>query len=74
MIAIINTTPEEATATYSLQINDRLITKFQHRRSDGLGVCLIKAGLSVLQNRTEERVRHWLDWHNIVRKLEDGGK
>lgn len=42
MIAIINTDQRGADGRtlYRLQINDRLISEFWHKRPDGLGACL----------------------------------
>lgn len=42
MIAIINTGEQDSEGRYRyrLQINQRLISEFWHRRSDGLGECL----------------------------------
>jgi len=46
MIAIINTGERvgEGRYRYRLQINDKLITEFTHKQSDGLGECLRLAG------------------------------
>ena len=52
MIKIINKgggDPKDIMGTrwYEVWINDRFITSFQHKRSDGLGVCLNKASEAV---------------------------
>lgn len=45
MIAIINTgeRDDDGEHLYRLQINNKLISEFWHRRSDGLGECLRRA-------------------------------
>jgi hypothetical protein len=48
MIAIINTAERDAEGRtlYRLQINDRLINEFWHKRLDGLGACLRLAAIA----------------------------
>lgn len=38
---------EKGIQEYVIKINNKEICKFKHKRSDGLGVCLIKAGFAV---------------------------
>lgn len=48
MIAIINSDQRDADGRtlYRLQINDRLISEFWHKRLDGLGACLRLAAIA----------------------------
>ena len=57
MIAIVNiTNPAKPTGThrYSLRINRKVITEFDHEREDGLAVCLNKAAKAAEKARNEE--------------------
>ncbi len=52
MIAIVNVGPFDdpdpfGVRMYEVRINSELITTFQHRRSDGLGRCLLEASKAV---------------------------
>jgi hypothetical protein len=42
---------------YEVRINERVITRFTHRREDGLVKCLLAAAKAVEQARWEEAVR-----------------
>ena len=48
MIAIINRGgPDDGVCTYSVGINNRILTTFEHDRRDGLATCLRKAADAV---------------------------
>ena len=58
MIAIVNMgggdpTDIMGTRNYEVRINRDVIATFQHRRSDGLGVCLLKASKAVEKHKWE---------------------
>jgi len=58
MIAIVNVSPPGTHPgdfhTYELKINRRVITRFQHRRLDGLAQCLRAAADAVEESRAME--------------------
>ena len=52
MITIVNTGPHDledslGVRTYEIRINRDVVCKFEHKRSDGLGICLLKASQAV---------------------------
>lgn len=54
MIAIINRGgPDDGVCTYSVGINTRILTIFEHDRRDGLAACLRKAANAVDKIRLE---------------------
>lgn len=66
MIAIVNKgphVPEDPMGwrDYEVRINQDLITRFKHRRGDGLAVCLLKASEAVKQQREEEVAKRLID-------------
>ena len=69
MIAIVNIGPQTddpgGVRNYEVRINHDLIATFQHKRSDGLAVCLAKASEAVASqdSRMERRL---LDLFNKV--------
>ena len=62
MIKIINIGGDPlGECEYDLKINDELITKFKHNRTDGLAKCLQRAAEAAeLEGRlTEEQIKNW---------------
>ena len=62
MIAIVNLGPHRkadplGVRTYSLRINENEIVRFKHRRSDGLGACLLAAAKAVEKQKWETENR-----------------
>jgi hypothetical protein len=60
MIAIVNVTERPAETgphDYEVRINRQVITRFQHRREDGLAKCLRLAADAVDEAREKEFVR-----------------
>lgn len=55
MIAIVNISqgPAFGWQEYELRINDHIITRFKHRREDGLTVCLLKAAAAAEREACE---------------------
>ena len=56
MIAIVNVSPYSypfGIHKYEVRINQKIITKFEHRREQGLGVCLRLAADAVDKMRGE---------------------
>jgi len=56
MIAIVNTGPHDSedplgVRTYEIRINRDVICTFEHKRGDGLGVCLLKASQAVERDK-----------------------
>ena len=47
----------EGRRNYEVRINCKLITSFEHTRSDGLAVCLFKAAKAVAMNNPEEAAK-----------------
>lgn len=71
MINIVNMGPHDKNdpmgwRTYKISINSYVITTFQHKRSDGLEVCLLKAAKAVERQKLE-------DVANMVRKIREEG-
>jgi hypothetical protein len=65
MIAIVNVGPfddEDAGGIrdYEVRINSTVITTFQHKRSDGLAVCLEKASAAVRHDDYLKQVQYLL--------------
>ncbi len=59
MIAIVNMGGGDSenflgVRNYEVRINHEVITTFQHRRSDGLGVCLQKASRAVEKQKWDK--------------------
>jgi hypothetical protein len=57
MIAIVNVSIHDDPVginDYELRINAKVISKFQHRRADGLAVCLKKAAAAAEKAKWEK--------------------
>lgn len=66
MIAIVNIGPSDSedplgVRTYEIRINHDVICTFEHKRSDGLGVCLLKASQAVERDK-------WMKMDEIIEK------
>ena len=62
MIAIVNMGPHDAhdpmgERTYEVRINAEVICTFRHRRSDGLGACLLAASKAVERKKWQDAER-----------------
>ena len=62
MIAIVNMGPHDdkdamGVRTYEVRINADVICTFKHRRSDGLGRCLLEASKAVELDKWEQADR-----------------
>ena len=65
MIAIVNVGPHDdpdalGVRTYEVRINADVICTFRHRRSDGLGRCLLEASKAV-ERQKRGRIAGFLD-------------
>jgi hypothetical protein len=69
VIAIFNTKTKtkDGKTVYQVQINDDLICRFKHKRSDGLGICLLEASKAV------ERAK-WKDAQKLIEMCTKGEK
>lgn len=66
MIAIVNTGPHDSedplgVRTYEIRVNRDVICTFEHKRADGLGVCLYKASQAVERDK-------WMKMNEIIEK------
>lgn len=62
MIAIVNMGPHDLKApmgwrTYEVRINRDVIARFKHKRSDGLGKCLLEASKAIERQKWEDAAR-----------------
>ena len=62
MIAIVNMGPHDPKVpmgwrTYEVRINRDVIARFQHKRSDGLGKCLLEASKAIDRQKLEDAAR-----------------
>lgn len=62
MIAIVNMGPHDPKdplgwRTYEVRINADVVTTFRHKRSDGLGKCLLEASKAVERQKWETAAR-----------------
>lgn len=67
MIAIINIGSPDGNQDllglrkYEVRINDRLVTTFAHKQSDGLGRCLLEASKAVERDK----------WESLAKSMEN---
>jgi len=63
MIAIINQKKDkDDKALYWVQINNKFVCEFYHKREDGLGMCLLEASKAVEKSK----------WLNIIESFNHG--
>ena len=68
MIAIVNMGPHDPKSpmgwrTYEVRINHDVIARFQHKRADGLGKCLLEASKAIERQKWES-----IERMNVCRK------
>ena len=63
MIGIVNIGPHDGNPlgvrTYEVRINSRVITTFEHKRSDGLAACLMAASEAVEKAKWNELAEYY---------------
>jgi len=73
MVVIVNKSPEvvrnnpKGECTYTLQINDKVLAEFTHKRGDGLAVCLRKAAVAA-EEAENNRLLNYLRETDKTRK------